>query len=177
MGASLRVAGSQSPSLLSSRWRIGSAEEGAKKVLFGKVGYVMVHDASSPEGELALEGARGIPVASMVESIVGCKWSVRLLGQLADGPSRPSALLRACPGLSAKVMNERLRKMTRLGIVRRTVFGDRPPLEVEYVLTPFGCRFMGILEEVRRLQKAVDAVRGGPRRAGRSSRPAGIAAA
>jgi len=96
------------------------------------------------------------PVASMVESIVGCKWSVGLLLLLADGCRRPSALLRASTGLSAKVMNERLRKMLRFGIVLRTVFGEKPPVEVEYLLTPFGRRFIGILEEVRRLQSAVD---------------------
>jgi len=53
-------------------------------------------------------------------------------------------------------MNERLRKMTRFGILQRTVFGDKPPVEVEYRLTPFGGRFIGILDEVRRLQEAVD---------------------
>jgi DNA-binding HxlR family transcriptional regulator len=97
-----------------------------------------------------------VPVASMVESIVGCKWSVRLLQLCADGYRRPSALLRACPGLSAKVMNERLRKMIRFGILERTVCGDKPPLEVEYRLTPFGRRFIRILDEVRRLQEEVD---------------------
>jgi DNA-binding HxlR family transcriptional regulator len=97
-----------------------------------------------------------IPVAVMVESIVGCKWSVRLLMLLADGLSRPSALLRACPGLSAKVMNERLRKMTRFGMVQRTVFGEKPPVEVDYILTPFGIRFMKILDEVQQLQEVVD---------------------
>ena len=96
------------------------------------------------------------PVASMVESIVGCKWSIRLLQLCAEGNHRPSALLRACTGLSAKVMNERLRKMTRFGIMHRTVHGEKPPVEVEYRLTPFGRRFMGILEEVQRLQQAVE---------------------
>jgi len=95
-------------------------------------------------------------VADMVESIVGCKWSVRLLWLLADGRSRPSALLRACPGLSAKVMHERLRKMLRFGLVERRVFGERPPVEVEYLLTPLGRRFMRVLDEVRRLQAEVD---------------------
>ena len=92
----------------------------------------------------------------MVESIVGCKWSVSLLRLLSDGPSRPSAMLRNCPGLSAKVMNERLRKMIRYGIVRRSVFGEKPPVEVTYALTDFGRRFIRILDEVRRLQEAVD---------------------
>jgi DNA-binding HxlR family transcriptional regulator len=97
-----------------------------------------------------------VPVAAMVESIVGCKWSVRLLQLFAEGHRRPSALLRACPGLSAKVMNERLRRMTGFGILRRTVFGEKSPVEVEYQLTLFGLRFMGILRELRRLQEDVD---------------------
>lgn len=96
------------------------------------------------------------PVASIVESIIGCKWSVRLLQLCTEGYSRPSALLRACPGLSAKVMNERLHKMIRFGILQRTVFGEKPPVQVEYRLTPFGLRFMRIIDEVRRLQEALD---------------------
>ncbi|MBM3789530.1 MAG: helix-turn-helix transcriptional regulator [Acidobacteria bacterium] len=116
----------------------------------------MVHDDPSTYTTRATHDAKAIPVASMVESIVGCKWSVGLLRLLADGCSRPSAILRASTGLSAKVMNERLRKMLRFGIVSRTVFGDKPPVEVEYVLTPFGRRFIGIIDEVRRLQEAVD---------------------
>ncbi|MGB7217176.1 MAG: winged helix-turn-helix transcriptional regulator [Vicinamibacterales bacterium] len=113
------------------------------------------NDASGSAARESKDGI-SIPVASMVESIVGCKWSVRLLQLCAEGHSRPSAFLRACPGLSAKVMNERWQKMLRFGIVRRTVFGEKPPVEVEYLLTPIGRRFLGILDEVRRLQEAVD---------------------
>lgn len=104
----------------------------------------------------SLAGTTSIPVASMVEDIIGCKWSVRLLELCAEGHCRPSALLRACPGLSAKVMNERLRKMMRFGILQRKVFGEKPPVEVEYRLTPLGQRFMKIIDEVRQLQHAVD---------------------
>jgi DNA-binding HxlR family transcriptional regulator len=82
---------------------------------------------------------------------------VRVLGLIADGCHRPSALLRNCPGLSAKVMGERLHKMIRFGILQRTVFGEKPPVEVAYRLTPFGRSFMGILAEVRRLQESLDA--------------------
>lgn len=115
------------------------------------------HESTASRRQDAANAAPApVPVASMVESIVGCKWSIRLLQLCAEGNRRPSALLRACAGLSAKVMNERLRKMTRFGIVRRTVHGEKPPVEVEYRLTPFGRRFMGILEEVQRLQQAVE---------------------
>lgn len=97
-----------------------------------------------------------ISVASMVESIIGCKWSVQLLQLISDGHKRPSTFLRKCPGLSAKVMNERLRKMIRFGILERIVYGDKPPLRVEYRLTPFGNRFMKIIDEVRRLQESLE---------------------
>lgn len=116
----------------------------------------MAQNDSSVRPQRESMEATPIPVASMVESIVGCKWSVRLLQLCAEDRRRPSAFLRACSGLSAKVMNERLRKMTRFGIVQRTVLGEKPPVVVEYRLTPLGRRFMGILEEVRRLQEAVD---------------------
>ncbi len=113
------------------------------------------YDSSDSAGSASTDD-RPIPVAAMVESIIGCKWSLGILGLLAAGCHRPSALLRASPGLSAKVMNERLQKMMRFGIVNRTVFGAKPPVEVEYLLTPLGQRFMRIIEEVRRLQEAVD---------------------
>lgn len=116
----------------------------------------MVQDLSSTRSAPAAPRHDAVPVASMVESVIGCKWSVRLIGLLADGCSRPSALLRKCPGLSAKVLNERLRKLMRLGIVDRTVHGERPPVRVEYRLTAFGRRFRRLLEEVRRLQEEVD---------------------
>ncbi len=109
---------------------------------FGYLGYVS--DTHRP------------PVSAMVEKILGCKWSIRLLQIVAVDTARPSAVLRACPGLSAKVMNERWRKLIRYGIVIRTVRGDRPPIEVEYALTPLGRRFMAILDEVRQLQDDLD---------------------
>lgn len=116
---------------------------------------MVANDASSPSLPMSRPPASN-GAAAMVESIIGCKWSVRLLQLCADDRRRPSALLRACPGLSSKVMNERLRKMTRFGILKRTVCGEKPPVEVEYRLTPLGRRFVRIVDEVRRLQEAID---------------------
>lgn len=112
-------------------------------------------DASAPSRHGSHDNG-SVQAASMVESVLGCKWSVRLLLFCVEGHCRPSAFLRACPGLSAKVMNERWRKMIRFGIVERTGVGDKPPVEVEYRLTGFGRRFMGILKEVRQLQGELD---------------------
>lgn len=46
--------------------------------------------------------------------------------------------------------------MVRFSILRRTVFGEKPPVKVENRLTPFRHRFKGILEEVRRLHDYLD---------------------
>ncbi|MDZ4257759.1 MAG: winged helix-turn-helix transcriptional regulator [Gemmatimonadales bacterium] len=116
----------------------------------------MVRNSSATGDAPAAAGRDAVPVSIMVENVVGCKWSVRILALLADAPARPSAILRACPGLSAKVMNERLSKMSRFGIACRTVHGEKPPVEVEYALTPFGRRFVRIIDEVHQLQNDVD---------------------
>jgi len=50
----------------------------------------------------------GAPSIRMVEDVLGCKWTVDLLAKITAGCHRPGRLRRAVPGLSAKVMNQRL---------------------------------------------------------------------
>jgi DNA-binding HxlR family transcriptional regulator len=83
----------------------------------------------------------------MIEDIVGCKWSLTVLGLVAAGVRRPGVMQRRTPGLSAKVLNERLRKLLRFGIIDREVFAEVPP-RVEYRLTAFGQKFEGVLREI-----------------------------
>ena len=94
-------------------------------------------------------------VAAMVESIVGCKWSLTVLQLVQHGVNRPGAMERAVPGLTAKVLNERLRKMIRFGIFDRIVHPVTPP-HVEYRFTPFGRRFMTVLRSIQKLQQDLD---------------------
>jgi DNA-binding HxlR family transcriptional regulator len=91
------------------------------------------------------------PVARMVEDIVGCKWSLTVLELLVQGVSRPGAMQRRVSGLTAKVLNERLRKLLRFGIIDREIFAEVPP-RVEYRLTTFGKRFSGVLEQIAVLE-------------------------
>lgn len=95
----------------------------------------------------------------MVEDIVGCKWSVAVLARVRAGTRRPGALEHSIPGLTAKVLNERLRKLTRYGILARTQYAEIPP-RVEYSLTPFGERFFGVLDGIDALQREIDEDRG-----------------
>lgn len=96
------------------------------------------------------------PVARMVEDIVGCKWSLAVLARVRDGVRRPGALEHSLPGLSTKVLNERLRKLQRYGILARTAYAELPP-RVEYALTPFGEQFARLLDDIDALQREVDA--------------------
>ena len=57
---------------------------------------------------------------------------------------------RRVPGLTAKVLNERLRKLLRFGIIERQIYAEVPP-RVEYRLTAFGRRFDGVLKEIAAL--------------------------
>ncbi|MFN0300521.1 MAG: winged helix-turn-helix transcriptional regulator [Burkholderiales bacterium] len=94
------------------------------------------------------------PVAGMVENIVGCKWSLAVLALVRQGVHRPGAMEQAIDGLSAKVLNERLRKLVRYGILDKTSYAELPP-RVEYRMTPFGQRFIAILDQIEALQEAL----------------------
>jgi DNA-binding HxlR family transcriptional regulator len=91
-------------------------------------------------------------VHHMMESIVGCKWSMTVLRLVRDGVRRPGAMEHAIDGLSAKVLNERLVKLTRFGILEKHSFAEVPP-RVEYHITPFGERFAKLLDEVEALER------------------------
>ncbi len=93
----------------------------------------------------------GLPVARMVEEIVGCKWSLSVLALVRSGVVRPGAMERAVPGLTTKVLNERLRKLLRFGVLERIEYDELPP-HVEYRLTPFGRRFGALLDAVDALE-------------------------
>jgi DNA-binding HxlR family transcriptional regulator len=86
----------------------------------------------------------------MIEEVVGCKWSITVLALISAGVCRPGAMQREALGLTAKVLNERLRKLVRFGIIEREVFPDVPP-RVEYRLTQFGKRFKKVLAQIAAL--------------------------
>jgi DNA-binding HxlR family transcriptional regulator len=97
-------------------------------------------------------------VARMVEDIVGCKWSLAVLAAIRKDIARPGAIRRSLAGISTKVLNERLVKMLRYGLLVKQIYPEVPP-RVEYGLTPFGERFVVLLDQIEALQAQVDAAR------------------
>lgn len=98
---------------------------------------------SQPQGEHG--------ISRVIEDILGCKWTVVVIRSIAGGTLRPGALTRSIPGLSAKVLNQRLKKLLRFDIISRKVYNEIPP-KVEYRLTPLGRRIAKVLAELERIE-------------------------
>lgn len=94
--------------------------------------------------------------AAMLEYIVGCKWSIRILTLIRQGVDRPGAITRSIDGLTTKVQGDCLNKMVSFGILARIAYAEIPP-RVEYKLTDLGQRFVSILDAVSELQHEIDA--------------------
>lgn len=105
-------------------------------------------------GKRPARPADSVTVAAMVESIIGCKWSLQVLALVRQGVTRPGAMKSSTAGLTTKVLYERLAKMIRFGILSRTIFPG-VPLRVEYELTTFGRSFLKILDTVDELQSTI----------------------
>jgi DNA-binding HxlR family transcriptional regulator len=97
-------------------------------------------------------------VATIVENVVGCKWTLHVLAQVRAGVNRPGRLVRSAEGLTTKVLNERLTKLVRFGVLEKVSYPEVPP-RVEYHLTPLGQRLNRVLDAIAELQDERDGSR------------------
>lgn len=80
--------------------------------------------------------------------IIEGRWKMLILFQLfAHGTMRFSALERAIPAVSQKMLIQQLRDLERDGVVARRVYPEVPP-KVEYGLTPLGKALCPALDEL-----------------------------
>ncbi len=79
--------------------------------------------------------------------LVGKRWTLPILAALLQGPTRFSDVARAVPGLSERVMSERLQELCEAGLVSREV-AVGPPLGTWYRLTPQGERLRPAIESL-----------------------------
>lgn len=87
-----------------------------------------------------------------LEDVVGCKWSAAVLAAIGRDVTRPGQLERFIPGISTKVLNERLRKLLDHGLIVRREFPGKV-LRVEYSLTATGRKLAAIIEQIRDLDE------------------------
>ncbi len=84
-----------------------------------------------------------------VANVLGCKWTLAIIDGIARGINRPGRLERELPGLTTKVLNERIAKLERFGLLVRDTYDERPP-RVEYRFTPDGRRMVDLMVQVRK---------------------------
>jgi len=72
-------------------------------------------------------------------AIIGDKWSLLIIGQLAFGksPSRFNELMRELNPISSRTLSIKLAKLSNHKIVEKTIQGDSPPY-TQYALTAKG---------------------------------------
>ena len=75
------------------------------------------------------------PVRDVLDQL-GDKWSTLLVITLADGPRRFSALRRAVPDISQRMLTQTLRDLERDGLITQ-VYPTKPP-SVDYRLSALG---------------------------------------
>ncbi|MCC7459737.1 MAG: helix-turn-helix transcriptional regulator [Proteobacteria bacterium] len=88
-----------------------------------------------------------------VEDIIGCKWSLVVLDLVDRGIDRPGIMAKSVKGLTTKVLNQRLIKMQRYGILIKKSYPVIPP-KVVYSFTSYGRQFMKIVESIRKLESS-----------------------
>lgn len=90
-------------------------------------------------------------ITALLEDVLGCKWSWSILRVIHAGILRPGRIERAIPGISTKVLNERLKKLVAHGVLSKTEFPEVPP-HVEYGFTELGRRFLAVLQQIETLE-------------------------
>ena len=79
--------------------------------------------------------------------LIGRRWSGAILRVLLDGPTRFSDITGAVPGLSDRLLSERLKELESEGMVVRTVFPETP-VRIEYGLTEKGRALSDVIHAV-----------------------------
>ncbi|HKE37964.1 MAG TPA: helix-turn-helix domain-containing protein [Candidatus Baltobacteraceae bacterium] len=106
--------------------------------------------SQSPQSELVSEEtlqAGLCPRFHRAVELIGRRWTGAIIRLLLPGPKRFNELLAGIPGISDRLLTERLRELEATQIIRREVHSGAP-IRVLYQLTGRG----------RELQEALDAL-------------------
>ena len=79
--------------------------------------------------------------------IIGRRWTGAIIRSMLAGSTRFSEMLAAVPGLSDRLLSERLKELEHEGIVARHVTASTP-VRIDYTLTEKGRALGSIVREV-----------------------------
>lgn len=116
---------------------------------------------TSTQGGLDPAGAGGAPTTvcprfhAAVE-LIGRRWAGAILFRLIDGPLYYRELLGSIPGISDRLLSQRLRELEAEGLVLRSVH-DGPPARVSYRLSATGEALVPALRKIHAWAQERDA--------------------
>jgi DNA-binding HxlR family transcriptional regulator len=87
-----------------------------------------------------------------VADIVGKRWTILILLELYKGRQRwkrYSHIKSRLPGITPKMLSERLKELERDGMLDKRVDARMFPVKSEYRLTPSGSDFIGIIGGIK----------------------------
>ena len=93
------------------------------------------------------EGSAFCPLYHKAVELIGRRWTGAILRALLAGQTRFSEITAVVPGLSDRLLSERLKELESEGIVSRVVIPEMPG-RVEYHLTAKGRDLHKVIESV-----------------------------
>jgi DNA-binding HxlR family transcriptional regulator len=87
--------------------------------------------------------------------MIGDKWTMLVVRDLAGGPKRTTELLAMLHPISSRTLVGRLRDMERDAFIERRDLGGNPP-HVEYVLTERGRLLLPFIDALKKLGETLD---------------------
>jgi DNA-binding HxlR family transcriptional regulator len=99
----------------------------------------------------------GEPVPEDVRRVTGLlerRWLLSIVCAACNGEVRFNAFIETVPGISPRMLAERLRDLERAGLIERRVLPQTSPPSVEYHLTSRGRALEPLVEALRRYAAA-----------------------
>ena len=105
-------------------------------------------EAGSTAQDQAVVGTEVCPHFHAAIELIGKRWTGAILCTLTAGPLRFAELARAVPGLSDRLLSQRLRELEEEGLVEREVEVGAP-VRVSYSLTEKGAGLEPAIGELK----------------------------
>lgn len=103
-------------------------------------------ESTSAAGETAAPGV--CPHFHAAIELIGKRWTGAIVCALTERPLRYGELAKAVPGLSDRLLSQRLRELEEEGLVERLVEAGAP-VRVTYSLTEKGAELRPAISELR----------------------------
>ncbi|WP_080058393.1 winged helix-turn-helix transcriptional regulator [Spirosoma aerolatum] len=102
--------------------------------------------ATSTNTQNAKQLTANCPILSTFH-LLGGRWKIALIWNIAQDINRFSLLRNQLPGLSQKMLGQQLKELEQDGFIGKTIFAEVPP-RTEYYLAELGQSLLPLLAQV-----------------------------